>query len=102
DQLGMPSCFETIAKLRGSPILPDDCVVDRLARLAIPNHGRLALIRDADAGYVAGGKVGLCEDGTSRLELGLPDFVGIVLDPARLREDLSKLLLRDGANRTVV
>ena len=37
----------------GARVLPDDRVVDRLAGLAVPDHGRLALVGDADRRDVA-------------------------------------------------
>ncbi len=67
---------------------------------AVPHDGRLALVGDADRGHVA-------LRSTSRLRQRLvhharlrrPDLVRVVLDPARLREDLAELLLR--GRRTV-
>ncbi len=38
------------AGVGGAPVLPDDGAVDRLAGLAVPDHHRLALVGDADAG----------------------------------------------------
>ena len=52
DQVLMAVAFQAIADIRGPAVLPDDGVVDRLAGLAIPDHGGLALVRDADAGDV--------------------------------------------------
>ena len=46
--------LQPLAEVRGPPILPDDGVVDRLAGLAIPDDGRLALVGDADGGDVLG------------------------------------------------
>ena len=65
---------------RGAPaILPDDGVVHRLAGLALPQHRRLALVGDADGGNVAGTLAErLAADGNR----GVPDLLGIVLDPA--------------------
>ena len=43
----------------GAGVLPDDRVVDRLAGLAVPHHGRLALVGDADRLDVARLDVGV-------------------------------------------
>ena len=51
-----PARRKRIAEIRGAAVLPDDGVVDRLAGGAVPEHRGLALIGDADAGDVSGGK----------------------------------------------
>ncbi len=38
----------------GAPVLPDDGVVHRLARFAVPDHGGFALVGDADGADVGG------------------------------------------------
>ena len=45
--------FQLVAGCGRAPILPDDGVVNGLSGLAIPNDGRLPLIRDADGRDVA-------------------------------------------------
>src|SRR5205085_11090626 len=63
---------------------------------ALPQHRRLALVGDADRRDRAlGGRDGLatgCDD-------ALPDFLWIVLDPARLRVNLAQLAARDMVDR---
>ena len=46
--------FQPLAEVSGAAILPDDGVVNGFAGLAIPDHGRLALVRDADGRDVFG------------------------------------------------
>ena len=60
--------LEPVAELGGAPVLPDDGVVDRLAGLAVPDHRRLALVRDADGRDVARSQVRAAErlDGDAR------------------------------------
>jgi hypothetical protein len=70
--------------------------VQRRAGVAVPEHRRLALIRDADrrelAGPNAAARERLADDGFRVA----PNFRGVVLDPARLRIDLLMLALGDG------
>ena len=101
DQFGRGRrAFRPSQNCGGAAVLPDDGVVDRLAGFAIPDDGGLALIGDADARRcrrrvspallrAASRDVSSCD---------LPDFVGVMLDPAGLRKDLPELLLRDGAD----
>ena len=78
---------------RGAPALPDDGVCNGTTRLAIPQHGRLALVGDADAIYVA------CREGVrgeqvgERTQLREDDLLGVLLDPSRLRIYLGELAL---------
>jgi hypothetical protein len=90
---------ERLAHGSGAAVLPDDGIGDRLSGLAIPDHGGLALVGDADG---ANGDVGF-GDGLARdLALRPPDFLGIVLDPAGLRIELAELALGDGEDASVV
>ncbi len=102
DQLGVPCGFEAIAELRSAPILPHNRVVNRLARFPIPEDGCFALIGNPDTRDAVGGKTRLFKCGPRRVELRLPYFVRVVLDPAGLGEDLPELLLRDGTNGAVL
>ena len=69
----------------GAPVLPDDRRRDRASGHAVPEHRRLALVRDRDRvdavepGFRGGG------------EHALPDLFGIVLDPAGPRKVLRQL-----------
>ena len=70
--------------------------MDGPTRAAIPHDRRLALVADADRGEGAPIDTGLTQRdpdaGTDTLE----DLVGVVLDPARTRRDLSMLELVAG------
>ena len=77
-------------------VLPDDGIVHRLAGLAIPHDGGLALVRNADGGQVRGVETAL---GQSLRDHGLgaaPDFLRVMLDPTGMRINLLMLLLGGG------
>ena len=74
------------ATLGRPPILPDDRARDRSRGAALPQHGRLALVRDPDRLQLLRGDARR-RDGVARgLDDAAPDLVGIVLDPPGLRE----------------
>ena len=79
----------------GAGVLPDDRVVDRLAGLAVPDHGRLALVGDADRLDVTRLDVGVGHRAVDHAPRVLPDLGRVVLDPARLGVDLLVLTLVD-------
>ena len=93
DHVGQALAPEFVAERRGPAVLPDDGVVDRLARDSIPDDGRLALVADADAADLEIGVPergdGLGHDGRLRR----PDFDGLLFYPARLGEILRKFFL---------
>src|SRR5207237_8950630 len=72
----------------GSPVLPHDRPLKRLARVRIPYAHRLALVGDPHRLELAALKPGvperLARDGSGHL----PDLVRIVLHPSRSREVL--------------
>ena len=86
----------------GTHVLPDDRVVHGLAGVLIPHDRGLALVGDTHGGQVVAVDLrllqGLRDDGTS----GVPDLDGVVLDPARVREDLREFLLADRNDFTSV
>ena len=86
-----PLCFQFVTEIRGPPVLPHDGVVNRLAGLPFPEESRLALVGDADAMDVFPFRSGLAHRPSDRLERRAPDVVKVVLDPARLGEDLPEL-----------
>ena len=94
--------LEAIAEIRRAAVLPDDRVVDGLAGFAIPHDGRLALVGDADRGDVSRPKMRAPERLGRHRDLRRPDLAGVVLHPARLREDLLKLALADGDDGRLV
>src|SRR5690606_23916200 len=74
-------------------VLPDDRVVDGLARRAIPHDHGLALVGDADRGHLVTRDAGIREGHADHVPGGLPDLGGVVLDPAGPREMLPMLAL---------
>jgi hypothetical protein len=82
---------ELAAALGGAPVLPDDRAVDGLAAASVPDDRRLALVRDPDRGQVASVEASVVERGRRRREHGLPELLGVVLDPARARKVLLDL-----------
>jgi hypothetical protein len=85
-----------VAVLGGPPALPHDRIVNRLARLAIPEDRRLPLIRDAEGSDLVGPDVVLGQDAVGRAQLRIPDVFGSMLDPAGLRVELLEFLLGYG------
>ena len=73
-------------------------MVDRLAGVAVPHDGGLALVGNADGGDILGGGTDLVHGREGHAQLGGPDLVGIMLDPARFWINLLKLFLRYTAN----
>jgi hypothetical protein len=82
------------AKFRGTAVLPDDGVVDRLSRPSVPDDRGLALVGDADAGDVASLHPRPLHRRAHGRDRGGPDCFHIVLDLAGRRIDLVQLLLR--------
>jgi len=98
---GEPARAQLLADRRRLARLPHDRAVDRLAGSAVPHHGRLTLVRDPDRGDVGSARARLRERILRRAQLGAPDLLRIVLDPARLREVLRELDLIDRCDRAV-
>ena len=87
---GLP---ERVTSGRGSSVLPDDRVGHGAAGRPVPEHGRLALVGDADRGHVRGAEPRLGEGEGGHVALGGEDLLRVVLHPARLREELAEFLL---------
>ena len=83
-------------------VLPDDGVVQRLPGAPVPQHRGLALVGDADGRHRSRGNTGLGEGLARRGQLRLPDLLGVMFHPARLREDLAELALRHGHHAALV
>ena len=98
DQVGQAAGLQLVAVLACAAALPDNGVVDRLAGVTVPDDGRLALVRDADGGDVLRRRADLVHGRQRHAELGRPDLVGVMLDPAGLGEILGELLLRNAAH----
>ena len=85
--------LQALAERRRPSVLPDDGVVNGFAGVAVPHHGGLALIRDADGGDVRGAEPRASEGFDRHADLRRPDLARVVFHPAGLREDLRELLL---------
>ena len=83
-------------KGRRSSALPDDRVINGASRVLFPKDRRFSLVRDTDAGDLAGLDIGLGQSLTDTVAHRSPEVFRIVFDPARLRVVLVKGLLRRG------
>ena len=87
------------ATLGRPPILPDDRARDRSRGAALPQHGRLALVRDPDRLQLLRGDARRCDGVARGLDDAAPDLVGIVLDPARAAGSGSRATAGRGPGR---
>ncbi len=84
---------QLLAEAGGAPVLPDDRRRDRRRGRPVPQDGGLALVGDADAGDRGGGHAGLLERGPRGGQLGQPELLRVLLDPAGVRRAEADLLL---------
>ena len=77
----------------GAGVLPDDRVVVGPAGVPVPDDRGLALVGDAQRGQVAAREPLVVQGGLDHRGGALPDLDRVVLDPARLRQDLLVLEL---------
>src|SRR5262249_35029568 len=96
NRCGMAGLAKRIAHPGRATVLPDDGVGDGPAGIALPEHGRFALVGDADSGEVGGRDAGPRERLVGHRRLRRPDVHRIVLRPGRARKVLLEFLLRDG------
>ncbi len=96
DGAGQAARAQVLAQRFRAAVLPDDGVVDGFARGAVPHHRRFALVGDAQRAQRIGPQARLGQHFAAGLYLAVPDFHRVVLDPARLREQLAKFALRHG------
>src|SRR2546423_10464606 len=66
-------------------VLPDDRVVQRLSRPALKDDDRFTLVRDAHAEQIVE------FEPPHRRQRVLPDLLGVMLDPTRLRINLAMI-----------
>ena len=102
NHLGVAFGFQLVAVFAGAAALPHNSVIDRLTGVAVPHDGGLALVGDADSGNILGSGTDLVHGRERYAQLGSPNLVGIMLDPARLGEILGKFFLGHAANFAVV
>jgi len=88
--------FQRAATVGGATALPDDGVMDGLARVAVPDDDGLALVGEGEGRDLAGLTLGARQHVEQHGALGLPENFGIVLDPAGVGIELGKLLLFGG------
>ena len=89
------------ADVGGAAVLPDDGAVHRLPGGAIPHHGGLALVGDADRGDVFCLQAGFFQRLAADLHRRGPDVLRLVLDPAGRGKMLREFLLRGGGDGNV-
>ena len=85
-----PSRCSARHSLGGAPVLPDDGAMERPSGRALPQHRRLALIGDADGGDVARRDAGLRHRLAADGDGVAPNLLGVVLDPAVLRDNIAR------------
>ena len=89
------------ADVGGAAVLPDDGAVHGLAGGAVPHHGGLALVGDADRGDVLCRQRRPSPAPRGSVDRRGPDVLRLVLDPAGGREMLREFLLRGRGDRDV-
>ena len=88
-----PVLLQRLDHVRSAAALPHDRVVYGLACVPVPEKRGLPLVGDADGGYLPCGHPGHGHALRGHRQLGRPDFLGVVLHPARLGVNLCKFLL---------
>ena len=87
-----------LAIVGGAPVLPDDGVVDRVARGGVPHDGGLPLVGDPYGGDVLAVYIHLGDGLGHYRSLGRPYIHGVVFHPPRTGEMLGEFLLRHAAD----
>ena len=93
--------LQLLCEFTGSPILPHDRVMNRFSGLPVPNHDRLALIRDSDRRNFVDGDAGFLNRRSRRPDLLLPDLGGVVFDEPGTRKELGEFGLIDTLHPTL-
>ncbi len=89
------------ADIGGAAVLPDDGAVHGLAGGAVPHHGGLALVGDADRGDVFCLQARLFQRVAADHHGRGPDVFRLMLDPAGRRKMLREFLLRGGGDGNI-
>jgi hypothetical protein len=84
---------EALADRLGSQVLPDDGVIVGLSRMAVPNHGRLALVGHTDGRELGTADFGLRQSAFNRFKGAVANLERVVLDPLGARKYLTMLEL---------
>ena len=89
--------FQLFSQRSSLARLPNDSIIDRKSRILIPDDSCFTLVGDPDGFYLVR-FYSTFDEGTGDNGLHrVPNFIGIVLNPSSLRENLSKFFLT-GAN----
>ena len=102
ESLAVAGGFQLFTDAIRARVLPDKRVVDRLARMPIPEDRRLALVGDADGGNLRGADARFVQCSPDHLLGALPDFGGVVFHPTAARKYLFVLPLVRCHHRTGV
>src|ERR1700754_1844279 len=94
----MPLLFQLIAKGGCAAVLPNNGIVNRFAANPVPYNGCFALIGDAYSLQICAVNTHLNGCLCRYTCLACPDFVRVMLNPARLRKYLLKLFLGNRFN----
>ena len=96
--LQKPLCLQVIHNPGGLTGLPYNRMIYRTPGILVPDYRSLTLVGDADSGNIACLQAALLQCTLHDLAHGAPDFLCIMLNPARLRKMLGKLLLSHADN----
>ena len=80
--------LEGLAQRMSAAVLPNNRRIHRHAGYPVPNNRCLALIGDSNGANLIGAQIRVAERAINHLEHRLPDFLGIVLNPAIFRKIL--------------
>ena len=94
--------LQAICNVSGLTGLPNNCVIYWTTSILIPNYSGLTLVGDTHGSDVASLQTTLLQSALHYFTHGAPDLICIMLNPTRLREVLSKLLLCNAYNLGVL
>src|SRR5690554_1540680 len=92
----MPFFLQAVAVGRGSPVLPDDGIVERLTGISVPEYGRFPLVGDPYGSNLTGFQVLFAKCLGNDGDLRSPYFHRVMFHPAWLGKFLFKILLGNG------
>jgi len=99
---GRAVVLQLLTEFRRPPVLPDDRVVNWFPGIAVPHDGGLTLVRDPHCRDVTSLQLGALDRFNRDANLRCPKFLGVVFNPARVREDLREFLLCHRADGAVM
>ena len=92
DYIAVALFRQLFAKRGCTAALPNNRVIDWLSGVFIPKDNGFALVRNTDCGNLVHFYLVVHNDSLHHAELAFEKFLGIVLNPARLRVVLRELL----------